>query len=349
MLPMISATGYYQIAVGAYYDDQTSYTGSWIDVSSNAPVGVLARRAVRAQMMRTADAPFTAVKVANLTIPVPGVTKLAQSLTTDATTFKVANAAALNLPGMIYVGSEIMRADKLDNTTLRVVPLARDPASPGAPGGVQPLEQGKTSYALRWNAAAASDSGVIAYEVQERGGDPKDIAATVLWRSLNLINGRVPSYTVGDPKFPGEGPRTTGYFYNYRVRALSGGGVWSPWSPLGQNVNTGAVTGIITGVSNFPNPFDTRKGGPGGKTTITYTLNADSDVTITVYDLLGYVVKTMSYNSGSEGGMAGPNFVTWDGRNGSGNLVSKGGYVARIKVKSPGGSSEVIRKIGVVH
>ena len=405
MLPMISATGYYQIAVGAYYDDQTSYTGAWIDVSSNAATGTLAARSVRAQMLRTADAPFTAVKVANLTIPVPGVTKLAQSLTTDATTFKVANAAALNLPGMIYVGSEIMRADKLDNTTLRVVPLARDPApgtgrglhgsspishlsgepvsdgaaivfaryisivgssttysaarpmlvyrpdpaSPGAPGGVQPLEQGKTSYALRWNSAAAPDSGVIAYEVQERGGDPKDIASTVLWRSLNLINGRIPSYTVGDPKFPGEAPRTTGYFYTYRVRALSGGGVWSPWSPLGQNVNTGAVTGIITGVSNYPNPFDTRKGGASGKTTITYTLNADSDVTITVYDLLGYVVKTMNYNSGSAGGMAGPNFVTWDGRNGSGNLVSKGGYVARIKVKSPGGSSEVIRKIGVVH
>jgi hypothetical protein len=405
MLPMISATGYYQIAVGAFYDDQTSFTGAWIDVSSNAEAGTLAARGVRAAMLRTADAPYTAVKVANLTIPVPGVTKLTQSLATDATSFKVANAAALNLPGIIYVGSEIMRADRIDNTTLRVVALDRDPApgngrglrgsspithlsgepvsdgaaivfaryvsilgssttysaarpmlvyrsdpaAPGAPGAVQPLEQGKTSYALRWNAAGPPDSGVIAYEVQERGGDPKDLASTVLWRSLNLINGKVPAYTVGDPKFPGEGPRQSGFYYSYRARALSGGGVWSPWSPLGQNVNTGAAGGIITGVSNYPNPFDTRKGGPGGQTTITYTLNGDSDVTITIYDLLGYAVKTLSYTAGAEGGMAGPNFVKWDGRNGSGNLVSKGGYVARIKVKSPNGSSEVIRKIGVVH
>jgi len=214
---------------------------------------------------------------------------------------------------------------------------------------VQPLEQGKASYALRWNGATQPNSGVIAYEVQERGGDAKDLASTVLWRTINVINAKIPSYTVGDPKFPGEGPRPLGRFYSYRVRAISGAGVFSIWSPLGLNANTGVTSDIIAGVSNYPNPFDTRKGGAAGKTTITYILAADSDVSITIYDLLGYVVKSISLAPGVEGGKAGPNFVEWDGRNGSGMLVSKGGYVARIKVKSPGGSSTVIRKIGVIH
>jgi len=407
MLPMISATGYYQIAVGAYYDDPTTYTGSWVSVSSGAAAasrGLSARR-ITAQMLRTQSAPATTVQVGDLPIPVAGLTRLTQTLATDATTFSVANAGALNLPGIIYVGSEIMRAAMVDNTTLRVVALAQDPPpgngrglhgsapiahlpnepvsdgaavvfaryvsivgssttvsaarpmlvyrsdslAPSAPGAVQPLAQGKTSYALRWNPASQGSSGVTAYELQERGGDPKDLAATVLWRSINLINSKVPAYTVGDSKFPGEAPRSTGDYYSYRVRAMSGAGVWSPWSPLGLNVNTGLVAGIITGVSNYPNPFDTRKGGSAGQTTITYTLNADADVTITIYDLLGYVVKTMNYPAGTTGGQAGPNFVPWDGRNGNGTLVSKGGYIARIKVKSTSGSSEVLRKIGVIH
>jgi len=224
-----------------------------------------------------------------------------------------------------------------------------DPQAPTAPGAVQPLEQGKTAYSLQWNPASQGNSGVAAYEIQERGGDPTNLAAQVLWRTINIINAKVPNYTVGDPKFAGEAPRPTGYYYSYRVRAMSGAGVMSSWSPLGLSVNTGVAAGIITGVSNYPNPFDTRKGGPGGQTTITYILNADAEVTIAIYDLLGYAVKTLTYSSGTMGGQAGPNFVTWDGRNGNGTLVSKGGYIARIQVKSPNGSSTVIRKIGVIH
>ncbi|MDD5657760.1 MAG: FlgD immunoglobulin-like domain containing protein, partial [Elusimicrobia bacterium] len=400
LLPMISATGYYQVAVGEFYDNPASFSGSWSSVTLLGGEGSLSVQGLGVQE----TAPTTA-KVGNLTIPIPGTTRLAQALTQDTTVFAVADAAALNLPGVIFVGSEIMRAEKVNASTLRVVALDNDPppgngrglrgsapivhmsnepvsdraaiifarfvsvdgasqtvsaarpilfyrpdpAPPSAPGPVQPLEQGKPSYALRWNAANPPVSGVLAYEVQERGGEPDNIAAAVLWRTLNLISGKQPSYTVGDPNFPGEGPRPASMYYGYRVRALSGAGVFSPWSPLGANVNTGVANDIISGVSNYPNPFDTRKGGASGKTTITYILGADSDVTITIYDLLGYVVKTLSYGPAVEGGKAGPNFVEWDGRNGSGVLVSKGGYIARIKVKSPNGSSTVIRKIGVIH
>ena len=41
--------------------------------------------------------------------------------------------------------------------------------------------------------------------------------------------------------------------------------------------------------------------------------------------------------------------MIWDGKNGMGNFVSKGGYIARIKVGSSLGTATVIRKIGVIH
>src|SRR5208283_2896964 len=106
---------------------------------------------------------------------------------------------------------------------------------------------------------------------------------------------------------------------------------------------------IIAGVENYPNPFDTRKGGGAGQTVITYILGADSSVTITIYDLLGYVVKRFSLQAGSPGGQAGSNFVIWDGKNGAGQFVSKGGYIANIVVKSPNGTATSVRKIGVIH
>ena len=74
-----------------------------------------------------------------------------------------------------------------------------------------------------------------------------------------------------------------------------------------------------------------------------------TNVKITIYDLLGYVVKTFHYQPGEMGGKLGPNFVTWDGKNGMGSYVSKGGYIARIKVGSSLGTATVIRKIGVIH
>jgi hypothetical protein len=57
----------------------------------------------------------------------------------------------------------------------------------------------------------------------------------------------------------------------------------------------------------------------------------------------------MNFTPGDNGGRAGANYVIWDGRNGFGAFVSKGGYVANIKVKSPTGTATTTRKIGVIH
>jgi hypothetical protein len=395
---MIGTSGYYQVAVGKYYSDPISVTHKWSTVTVTGVAGMSAA-SFRA---RSIDAPVTSAILGNLVLGVPNVARLTQALTQTTTSFTVNDASSLRLPGLIYVGSEIMRAQLSGPNTLSVVYQSGDPApfngrglkgsapiihtsgevvsddaailfaqyvSPGGsvspptamfvyrvdplapttPGAATPLEQGKPSYAVRWTPSSQSVSGVAQYEVQERGGDPTDLTSNVIWRTINIIPATQSTYNVGDPTNPGEGPRTPGNFYSYRTRAISGAGVVSAWSPVGTAANTGLTSSIIAGVSNFPNPFDSRKGGNAGKTQITYILNANSDVTIQIYDALGYLTKSLSFPSGSNGGMAGRNFVDWDGRNDAGVLVSKGGYTARIKVKSPGGTATSIRKIGVIH
>jgi hypothetical protein len=166
------------------------------------------------------------------------------------------------------------------------------------------------------------------------------IAATTVTPPVQFMNGET------------GGPREGGHFYRYQIQTINNAGTASAWSDISDTVNTGLPTEIITKVSNYPNPVDTRKGGLEGHTVISYLLASDAQVDITVYDLLGYRVMHWSFPAGSPGGIQGPNQVPpggWDGTNEAGQKVSKGGYLAQIKVSGGAGSSTVIRKIGVIH
>jgi len=78
-------------------------------------------------------------------------------------------------------------------------------------------------------------------------------------------------------------------------------------------------------VRNRPNPFRAGK----EVTLIEYNLKQPSNVTITIYDLLGQEVWHKSYRAGENGGRE-VNSVPWDGRNRSGEVVGNGGYICRI-------------------
>ncbi len=107
---------------------------------------------------------------------------------------------------------------------------------------------------------------------------------------------------------------------------------------------------LISDVINYPNPFDSRKGGMEGKTVIAYQLAQDSRTTITIYSLLGSKVNAWNFAPGENGGRQGLNTLPWDGTNEAGDKVSKGGYIAQIEVASADGSfASVYRKIGVIH
>ncbi|MBZ0097804.1 MAG: T9SS type A sorting domain-containing protein, partial [Taibaiella sp.] len=71
---------------------------------------------------------------------------------------------------------------------------------------------------------------------------------------------------------------------------------------------------------NFPNPFNP-------STTIKYDLKAKTDVTLTIFNVLGQKVRTLVNTSQ----VAGYQKVVWDGLNEYGEQVSTGVYIYRIE------------------
>ncbi len=106
---------------------------------------------------------------------------------------------------------------------------------------------------------------------------------------------------------------------------------------------------LLSEVTNAPNPFDSRKPGPEGQTRVSYVLDRDAPVRVTLYDLLGFRVRRWEFSPGQEGSRSGANSFLWDGTNEAGQKVSKGGYLAQIEVETPQGIATAIRKIGVIH
>jgi Leucine-rich repeat (LRR) protein len=71
---------------------------------------------------------------------------------------------------------------------------------------------------------------------------------------------------------------------------------------------------------NYPNPFTS-------ETAITYKLNEQSDVEVTIYDILGREIKKYSVGK-QEAGIHG---IKWDGRNNTGEKVTAGVYFYRLE------------------
>jgi len=95
----------------------------------------------------------------------------------------------------------------------------------------------------------------------------------------------------------------------------------------------------------YPNPF----GQPGRPvTTFVYNLAAPTEVTISIYSLIGELVWSRHFAKGSLETRAGAHEgeIFWDGRNDRGQRVLNGIYIARIVT---GDGHEAVTKIGVVH
>ena len=82
-------------------------------------------------------------------------------------------------------------------------------------------------------------------------------------------------------------------------------------------------------LQNFPNPFNSI-------TSISFQLQAESSLSVTIYDFMGNVVKDLF--SGIES--SGYKSINWDATNNNGDLVSTGMYFYRLRV---GDASEVKR------
>ncbi|MFQ5453842.1 MAG: FlgD immunoglobulin-like domain containing protein, partial [Candidatus Zixiibacteriota bacterium] len=73
-------------------------------------------------------------------------------------------------------------------------------------------------------------------------------------------------------------------------------------------------------LQNYPNPFNP-------STVIEFSLPTNSSVKITVYDILGQVIRTIV----DERLPAGYHSITWDGKDKDGNVVSTGIYFYKLK------------------
>jgi hypothetical protein len=104
---------------------------------------------------------------------------------------------------------------------------------------------------------------------------------------------------------------------------------------------TSPTVTLFAKAHGYPNPF--RAGRQA--VLLAYRLAADASVHVSIYTLLGDLVRELSLPAGSAGGARGLNEVPWDGRNGKGDLVRPGVYVARIE---GGGVNEQI-KVGVLR
>jgi hypothetical protein len=141
--------------------------------------------------------------------------------------------------------------------------------------------------------------------------------------SVARINpgGKVHLFYVSDPEgnnaafFQGEPAPLTYAYMMYNAFDPAGSGIEDdePQSP---------PVPMVTGLAqNYPNPFNPQ-------TTIRYTLNADSNVRLTIHNVRGEVVATLV--SGNE--KAGDHAVAWDGKNTNGARVSSGVYFYRLSL-----------------
>jgi hypothetical protein len=127
-----------------------------------------------------------------------------------------------------------------------------------------------------------------------------------------------------------------------RIRASSNG-VIADLDLVTAFVDPGAPGGHAT---NYPNPFHP----PTQSTLLAYKLADHAAVTLRIFTLSGDLVLLRTYERGQPGGLAGLNEVAWDGRNGKGQVVASGGYIALIEAQGSGETLHVIRrKIAVVR
>lgn len=77
---------------------------------------------------------------------------------------------------------------------------------------------------------------------------------------------------------------------------------------------------------NSPNPFDPAR----ERTTIQYQLANNTDVTVVLFTTTADLIWKRTYASGSPGGSAGENSITWDGLSDFGELMSNGVYLFHV-------------------
>ena len=104
---------------------------------------------------------------------------------------------------------------------------------------------------------------------------------------------------------------------------------------------TSGTTGVEGPVSAAPVKFTVGPSQPNPfnpSTTLTYTLPARTEVSVTVYDAAGRVVRELSRKVET----AGEHAISWDGRDSAGSTVSSGVYHIRVEAAGQAGTQKIV-------
>jgi hypothetical protein len=114
--------------------------------------------------------------------------------------------------------------------------------------------------------------------------------------------------------------------------------------PFWSGLSSIAEMSLGASYSNYPNPFAAGR----VPTTFVYVLDRASRVSLRIRTLRGELVRTLLEHVAFGAGLRQTD--QWDGRNGQGQVVMNGVYVAELLVEPDGGPAErVLRKVAVVR
>ena len=194
--------------------------------------------------------------------------------------------------------------------------LKRSPNGSVTAIGDIPGWMGFLTYANGYVYATAYQGNRI-YRIKSDGTEQVVFAGTgnagttdgdLLSASFNAPNGIAASAT-GDTLFVSD-------FDSRSLRMITGvNATITAIDDVAQPVNTFRLS------QNYPNPFNPT-------TAISYQLSNISSVNLSIYNILGQLVKTLVAEKQS----AGSYTVSWDGTNASGKTVAGGAYIYRLQV-----------------
>jgi hypothetical protein len=201
--------------------------------------------------------------------------------------------------------------------------------SPGAPGHDPPGQHAAVGRRQQARAAAREPGRRVRERGARRGDhDLPHLRATARWRRATVL-----SDAQGDVFADFLSARDPGHDM-----------LLASWNALATTldletalVDPNAAGGTMT---NYPNPFHP----PLQGTTLAWKLDDNASVTLRIFTQNGGLVLRKTFDRATPGGAAGLNQWIWDGRNGQGDLVASGGYIALVEAQGTGETLHVVRR-----
>ncbi|MBN1153867.1 T9SS type A sorting domain-containing protein [candidate division KSB1 bacterium] len=169
----------------------------------------------------------------------------------------------------------------------------------------------KGDVILNWQTL--SESNNYGFQIERKNSEG------VTWSSIGFVKGHGTSQTPREYTYIDRPAAASTYFYRLKQVDFDGSFAYSPEAKV-----TLSVPDNFMLAQNYPNPFNP-------VTHIDYELpdigGSEMQVELAIYNLLGEKIRTLV----SEKRSAGYHSETWDGKDDSGNRVTTGIYVYRLK------------------